>query len=108
MKSGSQAISDVFRLMATVLVLFRIFEWQVKGDPFSLDTIHFKELLHSIFPDIIDGIPHNFYSPLVHAARFCEKIDSKYPLIYSRLNIGRSWPEAAVNLLGKNARSCRA
>lgn len=104
-KSGRQANSDVSRLIATFLVLFRIFESQAVEDPSSLDAVHFKEHLDSIIGgDEFEGIPDIICTPLNRAARFCRRIDAKHPLLYSRLNLGRSWPEAAVNLLGLKSR----
>src|SRR6218665_2341554 len=109
MKSGSQASSDVSRLIATSLVLFQVFDSVAHEDPFPLDTVHLKEQLNGITAgdDEFEDIPEDFCALLANAVRFWQKIDTKHPLLYSRLNLGRSWPEDAVNMLGKNARSCR-
>lgn len=93
---GNQAASDVKRLLANFLVLY-----SSRDSHFLLDCSRPKVFLNLATPGMkFKGVPDEISFLLLNAANFCKKTDENHPLIYWRMNLGRSWAEAASNLLG--------
>ena len=89
---GATVYSALCSLLATLLVLKQL----SKHLPSIFSTLQFSPKLY------IAGSIDNRYLPAVQKAMsYATKIDSLYPSLYSRLDLGLSWESALNDILRK-------
>lgn len=92
MHIGATVYSALCSLLATLLVLKQLSEHL----PSIFSTLQFSPKLY------IAGSVDSRYLPAVQKAMsYATKIDSLYPSLYSRLDLGLSWESALNDILRK-------
>ncbi|RUS77622.1 hypothetical protein EGW08_014622, partial [Elysia chlorotica] len=98
---GLTAWDEITRMLATILALFVILrellpQFADKTNPCFADILdHLNSVPISDCPAVLtEGLP-----AIVKAVKFLIVLDKKYPALYSRLELGSSWFNVAVNLM---------
>ena len=104
--TGANAARDISRLVATLLVLFRVLQWTQS----TFGKTKLFQVLQGITPkSILDTFENQFQKAvrlptrlfLVAAAKYCRVIDEKRPLVCATLQLGKSWDEFICLILSE-------
>ncbi|KAK3773376.1 hypothetical protein RRG08_023253 [Elysia crispata] len=99
---GLKAWEEITRLLATILAMFSLLKKLLP---------EFSAQKHSLWTDVRDRLKFlcmgdaqemfvKRFSDIMRALNFLIIMDKKYPVLYSRLELGSSWFNVAVNLMG--------
>jgi len=93
--AGENAVKEVCRLLATLIVLVLVLGWT--------RSTFVGASLTSLLRSIVTGEHHHGdrYYCLPKAASYVLDVDTRRPLVYSTLQLGRSWADVVLGFLGE-------
>ena len=91
-RAGSTVYSVLCSLLATLLVLKQLSNQL----PSTFSAIQFYPKLK-----IVGHIASHYHSAVQRAVDYATKLDSQYPSLYSRLDLGTNWDSALNDIVSK-------
>lgn len=100
MSLGKTVYTNICRLLATVLTLCRIIcRFLPTVDLSEIRAFNLKKITYKVFRAIELKCPGYNPKPIKQAFQYCQKVDKRYPMVYSTLELGQDWFPVASSLL---------
>ena len=97
-------MEDILTLVSTLIVIVRILQYLVPSDGRIKQLVQMAEAFitkesQSKRHELVQLVGENFSPIMAPASDYVAKTNSKYPLVYSTLELGKSWEEVVFKML---------